>query len=366
MDECAAGCNARIEDLNFIECDSCAGKFHINCAAISKTACGTVKANSSIKWFCAKCEELWTNNQSCLSKIEMIWGHLTKHDEKFNVYIKQMSDLNEKLDKMHVNETSRKETYAEKVKLQKNDPIIIVRPRDVEQRCVKTRNEIKAKIDPASLPVNGLRNAAKGSVIIEVKDKESTEIVKKKTEETLGVDYTVEIVKAKNPRIKIMGVYDKTTKEDLLTSIRSQNDCISEDATVEIIKIDKSRKFKDNYNIIVEIDPKTYGKIMEVNKLNIGWNRCRVLDHIYVIRCFKCEQYGHFAKDCKNAETCGICAESHHTKECKSEVFKCTNCVNAVKKLNLQLDVNHPVWSDECKVYKRIESSKKRSINYYE
>jgi hypothetical protein len=342
--------------------------FHVACTQLSKGTCNTVKTNDSIKWFCSICEKRWNDNQICQEKIEMIWSHLTTHDKRFNEYIDNMKCLNEKIDDFSKQAPPQmiKETYAEKLKLKKNEPVVIVRPKNLEQKCIDTKKEIKAKINPTDLPVNGLRNAARGCVVIEVKDKQSTEVVRQKAAETLGDEYEVVVAKTKNPRVKIIGVYDSASKEALISSIRSQNSFISEEDTIEVIKIDKSRRHENSYNIVIELDPRTYGKVMEQSRLNIGWNRCRVIDHIYVLRCFKCEQYGHLARDCKNELACRICAQAHETKDCKSEEPKCVNCVNAMKKLNLKLEVDHPVWSDVCKVYKRIEANKKRSINYYE
>ncbi|KAK7015691.1 hypothetical protein R3P38DRAFT_3204207 [Favolaschia claudopus] len=47
-------------------------------------------------------------------------------------------------------------------------------------------------------------------------------------------------------------------------------------------------------------------------------------------QCYKCQQYGHIAKYCKNSECCALCAGNHATKSCPStdyhSQFCCTNC----------------------------------------
>ena len=52
-----------------------------------------------------------------------------------------------------------------------------------------------------------------------------------------------------------------------------------------------------------------------------------------ILRCYKCQKFGHVQKNCKNTVQCGICAESHYTKLCLERksanlpvVIKCVNC----------------------------------------
>ena len=43
--------------------------------------------------------------------------------------------------------------------------------------------------------------------------------------------------------------------------------------------------------------------------------------------CLNCQQYGHYATNCKETSpTCGKCANDHLTSECKSTTLKCTPC----------------------------------------
>lgn len=36
-----------------------------------------------------------------------------------------------------------------------------------------------------------------------------------------------------------------------------------------------------------------------------------------VLRSYKCPKYGHMARNCKNQDTCGKCAERHRTSQCQ-------------------------------------------------
>lgn len=120
-----------------------------------------------------------------------------------------------------------------------------------------------------------------------------------------------------------------TRKRNYRKSLVSQNDVF------QGLKHFKLRKFLSNprreyaqYSAIVELDAATFFKVMELEKLNVGWDRCRVFDGVDVLRCFKCCGFNHKGADCKvESEICPICSENHRVKECKATQEKCINCV---------------------------------------
>ncbi|PPR05017.1 hypothetical protein CVT24_010210 [Panaeolus cyanescens] len=72
------------------------------------------------------------------------------------------------------------------------------------------------------------------------------------------------------------------------------------------------------------------------------WHRPAVRSTKDAPRCLKCQHYGHLAKDCPNAETCGTCGAAHPTRGCKKlSTPWCVSC-----KSN-----NHSSWDRECPVF---------------
>lgn len=45
-----------------------------------------------------------------------------------------------------------------------------------------------------------------------------------------------------------------------------------------------------------------------------------------LIRCYKCQDYGHKAATCDNPVRCSICAKNHHYSLCSRTVDKCGAC----------------------------------------
>lgn len=97
-----------------------------------------------------------------------------------------------------------------------------------------------------------------------------------------------------------------------------------------------------------------------MNRIIIGWNVCKFSNYIQVTRCFKCNAFGHIAKDCKQAnDSCGYCGVDHKTKDCNHSQRQpfCTNCekFNKTNKSQVKLNTNHSSFSDECESLKRIK-----------
>ena len=104
----------------------------------------------------------------------------------------------------------------------------------------------------------------------------------------------------------------------------------------EILENLKSQGITDHYNISVRSDDgqrhNTNTHILTFNlptppkEIKIGYLNVRV--NVYIpnsIRCFKCQQFGHTIKLCKNTQICAKCGESHTEQQCFNPL-KCINC----------------------------------------
>jgi hypothetical protein len=201
---------------------------------------------------------------------------------------------------------------------------------------------------------------------INIKNEAATKIVEQEINNQFGDDFETIIPTARNPRIRIAGVYGKNIDNiKICDVIKNMNEEICEENDfLKVIKVEESRKNSNYSNLIVEVEAKLYRKIMNVGKLKIGWSMCNVYDSIYVRRCFKCSRFNHQSNDCGNDTICPYCAKQHSISVCKSKYPKCINCIRANEKQNGKFDVNHAAWSFDCPVYKQKIEQKKKQIRY--
>ena len=65
--------------------------------------------------------------------------------------------------------------------------------------------------------------------------------------------------------------------------------------------------------------------------------------HHRIVRCFRCQLFGHTASSCHNDHTCAVCGQNHHTSFCLNPVC-CPNCRG-----------NHPADSRACPVFIQLK-----------
>lgn len=252
------------------------------------------------------------------------------------------------------------------------DPVVLIKPKDKNQDSEITKNDLKNKLDPKDILANGLRNVRDGGIVVRCKNKESTEKIKEVFDKDYQEKYETSIPESKKPRIKIVGVNDPPKENsEIIDILKKQNPEIFDDFNeIQIVAVINIKRKNSNYsNIIVQVNGRTYNKIMNSKNASISfmWQKCKVYDAVYVKRCFKCCEFSnHDAKDCSKDLVCFKCAGNHKSEECTEEVEKCINCVRYNERLRLNLDINHNAMSSECPVFKRIINNRKRNINYNE
>lgn len=162
------------------------------------------------------------------------------------------------------------------------------------------------------------------------------------------------------------------TAEEIFNKIKSQNQSVvTEKSNLKVVHMSMMKPFKnqrDRYLAYAEVDPQTYKKMLDVGKINVGWDVCRVYDAVSVVRCYKCNGYNHKAKMCTRDVKCPKCAGSHSIKDCKAKETEviCSNCKEAVTKLNLRINIDHAAWDTECPVFKKNLEIEKNKIDFLE
>lgn len=208
------------------------------------------------------------------------------------------------------------------------------------------------------------RNTKKGGVVLNCEDNSKLDSVKEILQQKMGEEYNIRVTDMKNPCIKIVAIAEEDYSESIVENIVQQNRVLLEDTSIINIKR-KSKPHKGKINLVLEVDHKVFKQLMKTDKIKVGWRMCPIYEEMNIIRCYKCQEYNHFAKDCKGKVACPRCAGEHALELCNESVIKkCINCDIASKRYNLKLDLMHTAYDLNCPSYEKIMKQKIKKIKY--
>ncbi|KAM3957317.1 LOW QUALITY PROTEIN: uncharacterized protein ACR2FA_008698 [Aphomia sociella] len=234
-----------------------------------------------------------------------------------------------------------------------------------------TKEALMKAIKPSDgFQIVGVKKTAKSGVVLRVVLRYSNEAQIKKLESVEGIKSAglrLEKPKGRRPRILIKDVPENMDDKRFLAALYSQNvkgelnfififlikSFSLENDFIKNIKIVRRRSAAYGRKWIgIELSPEIHSHFIGTkDKLFIDFATCRFVDDLEVVRCLKCQQYGHVSKYCNESKsTCAHCSGQHDTRECtkiKETEFKpvCASC-RRLKKAD-----NHKTGSQSCPTY---------------
>lgn len=240
-------------------------------------------------------------------------------------------------------------------------------------------SELEKSVTHNGIQVSGKYTNKKGNhVFVLPSVKARDELKAKLTLSGVTADKITE-PKQKYPAISIVGIsssYNIENKDDLLNCIFRQNPGITElvnqdNSMFEILTI---KSIKNNANVkqaILRVSDNIRHAIKSLgDRVFCGMTSCKVYDQLYVKRCNKCQDFGHYAKECTGSAVCGLCAsEAHETKDCehkdKANVNDYLCCYNCKKTGQTEQMSGHGATSTNCPCYIAQQKKLKASLSYY-
>lgn len=216
---------------------------------------------------------------------------------------------------------------------------VAIYPHDKLKSSEETKSLVQKIIKPEemNLHVRGLRKTRNGGVIISTESKGDIEKLKNSVQ-LANSGLQVDEQHKRKPRVVVIGVPSSLPEKEFFTCLYHQNlaetiqDCNLDQFLTSIKLSHKSgNKNAETCNYIIEVPALIRKALITKERVFVNWSSCPVRDFTLVTRCYKCQQYGHAAKSCRDSsDTCAHCGDRGHSiKECtkKAEEPKCATCL---------------------------------------
>lgn len=306
------------------------------------------------------CDECVTNSiKTVNNKVDGLYTILNRMEKNMKMMYAELEEIKNQMVAKDspftgsINNNKGKNTYA-KVAQSEKTKVVLVRPKNIDANgdSKKTKEKIKNSFDPKKVKILSVVNISKGGVAIECRDESTIETIKEIATEKMGNDYTIEDAKERKPRVKIVGMNEKHTNEEIIEMLQSQNESLANDKELRVIRL---YEVKNKYfSAIVEMSKEHHAQCIGFGSVNIGWDKCKIYEEIPLTMCMKCCRYNHIAQNCKFERiVCRQCGGNHKVIECKEKEQKCINCETANKKHGFKFDINHRVDASSCEVRKQ-------------
>lgn len=223
-DEEAKSCFKCEEDFDGHKVIGCNGLykqwFHLKCAGVKEKEFGVIQSCSGVKWYCKNCmvaDDSFVSLREVKKIVnEAVEKYVTEIETIKKMFPKFMLDIDEK----KYFGTNIKNSYADTVN---NNPAMIIQPK-ADQQSTKTRKEVQQNIKPSDISVGvaSVRNVRNGRIVVQCQKKGDVKKLETEVSRKLGDKYEVKISDLRNPQIKIVGISEKMSKEDIIESLRTQ------------------------------------------------------------------------------------------------------------------------------------------------
>lgn len=240
--------------------------------------------------------------------------------------------------------------------------VAVISPPDNCQKDVEVvKKEVMGLIDPGNegIKIKGVRKRTDGKLVVETATAEDLQKVLEHGKLNSG-GYKATRSGAMNPKVIIYDVPRELEPVALAEMALKQNYEMLKGITEESIKNDFIPRFRigkkegECTNWVVEVSPKLRNVLRsnERNRLYLQWQSCKIEDYRGVTRCYKCQQYGHVSKYCREEDQiCSYCAKANHMHTNCPEKNRnvsptCAACRKAKKK------ADHSVNDKSCPMYK--------------
>lgn len=187
----------------------------------------------------------------------------------------------------------------------------------------------------------------RNTLIIKTKSDETTHKLLEIIEDIASLKDIIDItLKSANlKKLIILGIPADITKEEIIQDL---NENFKKEYPVNIYKEIKRPGLR-TYQLVIEVEDWIAQHLLNKQKIRYGFNNCRVLPYMPVVRCNYCQRYGHTEQNCNQQRRCKFCAGKHTSNTCNFQntpsKYRCVNCIGT------DCDFPHHAGSTECPTF---------------
>ncbi|XP_023235508.1 uncharacterized protein LOC111634906 [Centruroides sculpturatus] len=254
--------------------------------------------------------------------------------------------------------------------MQEEDKVVIVKGLATENVDI-IKKKFLSSIDPIQekIRLKSVRKTRNNSLLVALAtNSDRDRVCASEKLKQAGLD--VRVPRKRKPRLILIDVPKILESDDLVSLIYDLNrDLFYQlDSDLDMFKSEFKLLYKVGkkrdilVNWVVEVSPELRRKLLLLGRLYIEYRSCIVKDYNEVLKCYKCQLFGHFARFCRQEkEVCFKCTEEgHRARDCVSveTVVACVPC----KKMGRPF--KHVSRSRECVSYKQALLRYQQTVDY--
>ncbi|KAJ3662783.1 hypothetical protein Zmor_007112 [Zophobas morio] len=320
----------------YLSCSgTCEKRFHFKCVDVPESLQEQLESVPGLNWKCSDCLKKCVSFDS--DSLNVFLGR--KFEEMVSNLKEVFSDL--KTDLIKNAERQIKDTFIEpepvtsfsSILKNKTKPAVIIEPKNPEQNFAQTKADIASSIDPANekIQIAKVKSTKNGGMLVSCLSSDQNLRFKQLAQENLANSYVIRELNGISPRVRIVGFSQKYEEDEwveLADYMKSVNNSIfNVSSSCKIFKFWATKKKRSTYQALLQVDKKSYDRLMAAGGLFIGYDYCIVFDGLDANRCFNCNNFGHSSRVCKEKLSCPKCSSEHELSACVAENLKCINCI---------------------------------------